>query len=416
MHILFLTDNFPPEVNAPASRTHEHCREWVKAGHRVTVLTCAPNFPHGRIYPGYRNKAWQREAIDGIEVVRVWSYVAANTGFTRRVADYLSYMFSAVLGGPFIRRVDLVVGTSPQFFTAIAAYVVSLCHRVPFVFELRDIWPESIRAVEAGRDAIWMRWLEKLELFLYRRARLVVAVTWSFRDNLIRRGIAAQKIRVVTNGVDLTRFTPSRRDERLAAELGLSGRFVAGYIGTHGLAHGLGTILAAAELARSVPGGERFRFLLLGDGAQKSALVDEARTRGLDNIVFVDSVAKEQVPRYWALLDVALIHLRKADLFASVIPSKLFESMGMGIPVLLGVKGEAEEIVRRTAIGLPFEPEDPVALLEALLACARDDSVRARWRANALAAAAEYSRRALAAAMLRELVAAVEAPRKRAVS
>ncbi|MCB1630138.1 MAG: hypothetical protein KDI48_20590, partial [Xanthomonadales bacterium] len=151
MHILFLSDNFPPEVNAPASRTFEHCREWVRAGHKVTVITCAPNFPKGKVFEGYRNRLWQRERMDGIEVIRVWSYITANEGFTRRILDYLSYMFMAILAGPFVRRIELVVGTSPQFFTACAAYVVSRYRRVPYVFELRDLWPESIKAVGAMR-------------------------------------------------------------------------------------------------------------------------------------------------------------------------------------------------------------------------------------------------------------------------
>ena len=139
MHILFLTDNFPPEVNAPASRTHEHCREWVKVGHQVTVLTCAPNFPRGKVYQGYQNKVWQWKDIDGIRVIRVWTYITANEGFLRRILDYQSFMLSAILVAPFVRGVDIVIGTSPQFFTACAAYVVALYKRVPFIFELRDI-------------------------------------------------------------------------------------------------------------------------------------------------------------------------------------------------------------------------------------------------------------------------------------
>jgi hypothetical protein len=407
MHVLFLTDNFPPEVNAPASRTHEHCCAWVKAGHRVTVLTCAPNFPIGRVFAGYRNRAWQREVMDGIEVIRVWSYIAANEGFVRRVLDYQSYMISAVLASPFIKGVDVVVGTSPQFFTVCAAYAIGVLKRVPFVFELRDIWPESIRAVGACRDAAWLRWLERLELFLYRRARRVVSVTHSFRSNLVARGIDGDKIAVVTNGVDLTRYAPAARDEALAGKLGLSGRFVAGYIGTHGMAHGLETILDAAECARSRPGGERFRFLLLGDGAHKAALVQRARERRLDNVVFVDTVPKDQVASYWALLDAAIIHLRKTELFAAVIPSKLFECMGMGIPVLLGVKGESEAIVRHEEIGLPFEPENPGALLQVLEELSASEALRGRLRANAILTARCYSRSVLAAAMMRELESVV---------
>ena len=181
MHILFLTDNFPPEVNAPASRTYEHCREWVKAGHQVTVITCAPNFPKGRVFDGYKNRIWQRQTIDGIEVIRVWTYITANEGFARRVIDYLSFMFAAILAGSFVRKVDIVVGTSPQFFTACAAYVVGSLKRRPWVFELRDLWPETIKAVGAMRNLFAIRMLERLELFLYHRASAIVSVTHSFK-------------------------------------------------------------------------------------------------------------------------------------------------------------------------------------------------------------------------------------------
>ena len=162
VHVLFLTDNFPPEVNAPASRTYEHCREWVKAGHRVTVVTCAPNFPTGKVFPGYRNRLWSRETIDGIEVVRVWSYITANEGFLKRVLDYQSFMVSATIASLFVRKVDVVIGTSPQFFTACAAYAVGLVKRRPWIFELRDLWPESIKAVGAIKSGRAIAWLERL--------------------------------------------------------------------------------------------------------------------------------------------------------------------------------------------------------------------------------------------------------------
>ena len=253
MQILFLTDNFPPEVNAPASRTYEHCREWVRAGHRVTVITGVPNFPKGRVFPGYRNHVWQRETMDGIEVVRVWTYITANAGFAKRTLDYLSFMVTGFLAGLVQPRPDVIVGTSPQFFTNCAAWTLSVFLWRPFVFELRDLWPESIKTVGAMNDSAALRLMERLELFLYRRAAAVVAVTESFRRNLIGRGIDRNKIHVVTNGVDLSRFRPMQRDAGLATRYGLDGTFVAGYIGTHGMAHALETVLEAAQRIRSVP-------------------------------------------------------------------------------------------------------------------------------------------------------------------
>ena len=400
MHILFLTDNFPPEVNAPASRTFEHCREWVKAGHHVTVVTCAPNFPKGEVYPGYRNKLWQSERMDGIRVIRVWTYITANEGFMRRVIDYQSFMVMATLTSPFVRGVDLVIGTSPQFFTACAAYIVGRLKRVPYVFELRDIWPESIEAVGAMHNSLAIRLLEKLELFLYRKAACVIAVTHSFRRNLMARGIEPKKIRVITNGVDISRFHPQPKDSELVARFNLTGKFVAGYIGTHGMAHGLETILKAADLLRQQPGGGALRFIFLGDGARKSVLQEKAKAMGLSNVIFIDSVPKEEVVKYWSLLDVSIIHLRKTDLFTKVIPSKLFECMGMGIPVLHGVAGESAEIVESEGVGMVFEPENALQLCEGLRAMHGARASYDEMRAHCLKAAPKYNRTELARQML----------------
>lgn len=399
MHVLFLSDNFPPEVNAPASRTHEHCVRWVQAGHRVTVITGVPNFPRGRVFAGYRNLPWQQEVVAGIRVIRVWTYVAPNDGFARRIADYSSFMVSAALAGLAVRDVDVVVGTSPQFFTACAAWAVGALKRRPFVFELRDLWPESIKAVGAMRDSRAIRVLERIELFLYRRAARIVAVTNSFKRSLCARGIDAAKIDVITNGVDLARFSPRPKDAQLQRQLGLQGKFVAGYIGTHGLAHALETLLEAAQRLREQPDGDEYCLLLLGDGARKAALVERARAMGLDNVRFVDSVPKDQVVRYWALLDASIIHLRRTPLFGSVIPSKLFECMGMGIPLLHGVAGESAEIVRREGVGLVFEPENAEQLVQGLRRLRTEPGLAEACRANCLAAAPRHDRRALADSM-----------------
>jgi hypothetical protein len=400
MHILFLSDNFPPEVNAPASRTHEHCKQWVAAGEQVTVVTCAPNFPSGRVFDGYRNRLWQQEWIDGIRLIRVWSYISANEGFVRRILDYLSYALMATLTGLFVRRVDVVIGTSPQFFTALAAWALAAAKRVPFVFELRDLWPESIKAVGAMRESAAIRWLERLELFLYRRAACIVSVTHSFRDVLIRRGIDGRKIEVVTNGVDTARFSPRPKDRDLLAELGLEGCFVAGYIGTHGLAHALETLLQAMTRLKHDPRGRDIRLLLLGDGARKAALQAQASELALHNVLFVATVPKDQVVRYWSVLDVSIIHLRQTELFTTVIPSKLFECMGMGLPVLHGVAGESARIIEREGVGVVFEPENVDALAAGLLQMRSDGPLRRRLSDAGPAAAAQYDRRALAMRML----------------
>lgn len=414
MHILFLTDNFPPEVNAPASRTFEHAREWVAAGHQVTIITGVPNFPRGRVYEGYRNKLFQKEVIDGITVVRVWTFITANEGFFKRTLDYVSFAVSATIAAVGLKRPDIVVGTSPQFFAAMAAWAVGLLKRRPWVFELRDIWPESIRAVGAIREGALLRMLEGIEMFLYHRARVIIAVTQAFKQTLVARGIPEDKIHVVTNGVDLSRFSPRQKPAALLGRLGLSDCFVAGYVGTHGLAHGLETLLEAAHLLQNLPGARHIRILLIGDGARKAALVERAQLMGLTNVIFIDSVAKHDVPDYWALLDAAIIHLKRDPLFRTVIPSKLFECMAMGLPVLHGVDGESAEIVLEKQVGVTFEPENAADLANRLVTLSDEPETLAKHRDNALRAAPAYDRRLQAAQMLAylESTAAGRLPRQ----
>ena len=404
MHILFLTDNFPPESNAPASRTYEHAREWVAAGHKVTVITCAPNFPQGKVYKGYRNRLWQSEMMDGIRVIRVWSFMSKNEGFVLRTLDYQSYMLTSFFASLFVRRPDVIIGTSPQFFTAVAAWAAAGFKRCPFVFELRDLWPESIRAVSGVSKSRLLDWAEKLELFLYRRADMIVSVTHAFKRDLMVRGtIDEAKIKVVTNGVDSTRFSPTPKDAELLQDLQLTGMFVAGYVGTHGMAHGLDALLDAAALLQADPETADIRILFVGDGARRAELIARAEEMGLTNVIFQASVPKSEVVRYWSLLDMSIIHLRRTDLFKTVIPSKMFECFGMGLPIVLGVAGEAADILSSVGAGVTVEPENAVEIAAALKAFKADPAARADLSEKGLTGVKRYDRRILAEAMLSHL-------------
>lgn len=405
LHILFLSDNFFPEVNAPASRTHDHAKEWIKAGHRVTIITCVPNFPKGQVFDGYRNKVWQEEIIDGIRVVRVWSYIAANEGFSKRIFDYLSYMITSFFASFLIRKVDIVVGTSPQFFTAVSAWLVACCKRKPFVFELRDLWPESIRAVGAMHESKLLVLLEQLELFLYRRADRIVVVTNSFKDNLVKRGIDEKKISVVTNGVDLTKFKPQKKDVDLIGRYGFENKFIVGYIGTHGLAHALETVLFAAKITSQRGFEDKIHFLFLGDGANKIKLQNLAVELGLKNITFLASVRKTAVVNYWSIIDISIISLKKTDLFKSVIPSKMFESMSMGIPILHAVSGESAEIIDKTGAGITVEPESSSAIAEEVIRLSKDHATLVALGRKGQIASESFDRARLANDMLNVLAA-----------
>jgi glycosyltransferase involved in cell wall biosynthesis len=398
MRILFLSDNFPPEGNAPATRLHEHALRWVRAGHEVTVVTCAPNFPEGRLFPGYRNRLRQVEELDGIRVVRVKTYITANEGFVRRTLDYMSFMAMGFLAGLLERRPDVVVATSPQFFCAIGGWALSVARWRPFVFELRDLWPASIMAVGAMKTSPLMKALERIELFLYRRAAAIVPVTHSFRDDLVRRGIAADRIHVVVNGVDLDRYEPRSRDADLAREFGLEGKFVAGYMGTHGMAHALPKVLEAAERLQA---RDDIAFFFAGSGAERGVVERIVAERGLANVRLIPRQPKERMPALWSLCDLSIVPLRNAPVFATVIPSKIFESMGMGVPILISLpEGEATAIIRRRGAGICVPPEDPEAMASAIAGLADDPEQREALARRAREAAPSYSRNRLAAEMV----------------
>lgn len=396
MQILFLTDNFPPEVNAPATRTFEHARRWVAAGAEVTVITCAPNFPQGIVHRGYRNRLRTVEIIDGIRVIRVWSYMAANKGFALRTADYLSYALSATIAGLF-EPADVIVATSPQFFTTFAGAALSLLKRRPWIFEVRDIWPESLVAVGATDNRKLIDFLEGIELALYRKAAQVVVVSPAFKTNLIRRGVPAEKLCTITNGVDLEVWKPRSKDTKLLRQLGIDAAFTIGYIGTHGMAHGLDFIVEQAPHLSDI------HFLFIGEGAEKEELIRRAETHGVDNITFLPPVPKNEVPRYLASVDAALVPLRKSDTFKSVIPSKIFEAAALRRPILLGVEGQAERIIQESGAGICFSPEDGVSFRAAVNRMKDNPGLYASLQEGCEHLAETYSRQELADKMLEML-------------
>jgi len=398
MRILFFTENFPPEMNAAATRVFERACYWVKWGHDVTIVTCHPNFPQGRLFDGHDNRWHTTETMAGMRVVRVKTYISANTGVAKRILDFTSFMATGYVASLFEHRPDVIVSTSPQFFCAVAGWASSTSRRVPFVFELGDLWPASIVAVGAMKQSIALRGVEQLELFLYRQSAAVVALTRSFKDDLVGRRIDPDKIAVVINGVDLPRYAPRPRDAELASRWGLEGKFVVGYIGTHGSAHGLHNVLEAAERTRD---DDRLRYMFVGTGAERQALELAASERRLDNIVFIPPQPKESMPRFWSLCDVALIHLKDDPVFQTVIPSKMFEAMGMGLPLLLSAPvGEASRIVEDDGAGLCVPAGAPDALADAALQLMSDAALHRRLCEQSHAAASKHTRERQAQEMI----------------
>ena len=375
MKIMFLTHYYPPEVNAPASRTSEHCRAWAKLGHDVTVVTCAPNHPNGNVYPGYKNKLVQTDMVDGVRVIRLWTYMAANEGFLRRTLNYISYLAAVTLATPRLPKPDIVVSTSPQFFCGLAGLTVRTVKRVPWVLEIRDLWPESIVTVGAMNKGLAVRSLEAVERFAYRSADFIVPVTDSFVHHITERGGDPCRIKIVKNGVDLSLFQQDPEGAaRIRKELGLEGKFIAAYVGTHGMAHGLDVILDAAERLRHDP---RIAFLLVGDGAERAGLLERRAARNLDNVLILGQRPKKDMPAIWTATGASLILLRRNDLFRKVIPSKMFEAMAMRRPIILGVEGESCDLLMQAGAGIPIPPQDADALTNAILKLANDPAYAA---------------------------------------
>tara|TARA_R110002096_G_scaffold180460_2_gene357760 strand:+ start:651 stop:1871 length:1221 start_codon:yes stop_codon:yes gene_type:complete len=379
MRILFLSHYFPPEVNAPATRTYEHCKQWVDHGHQVTVISCTPHHPMGKVYPGYKNRFYQVEEKDGIKAIKVLTYVTANSGFLKRTWNYVFYMLMVTLIAPFISKADVVISTSPQFFNGLAGYFVSRIKRCPWVLEIRDLWPESILAVGAIKNKSAIRLLEWLEKFVYRKADHIVPVTFSFKRHIENHGGDANKITVIRNGVNFDMFKLQERNHEYARSVGVENKFVASYVGTHGMAHGLNVILDAAEKLKHKP---EIAFLMIGDGAEKEKLLAERNRRQLDNVIMLEQQPKQKMPDIWSISDVSLVLLKKQDLFLTVIPSKIFETMAMKKPIILGVRGESQALIEEGNAGICIEPENVDELVAAVIKLSEDSQAYNNYAEN----------------------------------
>ncbi|SRR6266540_3974780 len=400
VRIAYVSHYFVPEPAAPAARVHELARAWVRGGHSVDVLTAFPNHPVGRIPAAYRGKLWATECLDGIRVLRCWLLAVPNRGVARRGVDHLSFMLSAVLFGlPRLGRVDVVIASSPTLFSALAAWLMARVRRVPFVLEVRDLWPEAIVSLGLMRPGLGVWILHALADFLYRQATLIVVVTEAFADYLAARGVPRAKLSVIPNGADTAAYDgPADR-----AALGLAADdFVAAYIGTHGLSHGLGAVLDAAALAPDAT------FLMVGDGADRERLMAERDRRGLPNVVMRPSVPKADVPALYAAADVCLVPLRDVPLFETFVPSKVFEALAAGRPIVGAVRGEARSILERSGGALLVDPEDGAGIASAVATLRADPELRERMaRAGQAFAHAHYDRNALAVRYLELLNAVV---------
>ena len=399
MHLLFITDNFPPETNAAAIRTFEHAREWAKMGHTITIVTGAPNFPTGKVFEGYQNKLFQREDLEGIRVVRVWTYITANMGTVKRMIDFASFMVTATFAGLFIKKPDMVIATTPQFLTSVTGWVLAKLKRRPFVLELRDLWPESIAAVGIFQGNLLYKILEWLARFIYHRADVIISVTRSSKRILIDMGVRRDKIHIITNGAHPDIMVSPQNREKIRTQYGIPrDAFLVGYVGTFGLAHGLVTIL---NVARQTMADPSIQYVLMGDGAEKMQLIKKSQFEGLSNVRFIERQYHKKAIEVVSALDIALVLVRDTPLFETVIPSKLFEVMALGKPVVLGARGESLNIINEHRCGIGIRSENIVDLLTAIRKLQADRSACEIMGANGKRAIKEkYDRVALARTMM----------------
>jgi glycosyltransferase involved in cell wall biosynthesis len=402
MKILFLCQYFPPEPGAPAARTHEHAKEWVRSGHEVTVVCGVPNHPDGEVPLHYRHHFLYEESLDGIRVLRCWFLTAPNAGRVRRSVAFVSFMVAALFWGAVKGgKADVVLATSPQLLCGLAGYVLSVLKRSPFVFEVRDLWPQQIIDLGVLRDArlIWL--LRRLEEFLYRKAAAIVTVAEAARRELVGRGVRHEKIHTITNAIALDVFTPRERMGAMRFRYGWGDRTLVMYIGTHGLSQGLETVL---EAVRHIQDHSDIHFVFVGAGAERESLMEKAEQANLTHIEFIPSQPRQDMPDFYAAADICLVPLKRRDIFLTNIPSKMFEIMACARPIVLGVEGQALEVLEQAGAGVAVPPEDAGALAGAILQLAGDAQARQQYGENGRAYVEVHCNRARKAQELLEVL------------
>jgi len=384
MKILYVSQHYPPEMGALAGRAAELSRHWAALGHRASVLTGFPNHPSGVVVPEYRDKfrrLFYREELEGVDVVRTWLLPYPNRKPLERILNYGSFCASASVRGAFLERPDVVIGTSPPLPIAMAGYNIARVKRVPFIFEVRDLWPESLEGVGlSGEKSRMYRMVARIVRFLYKHSDHIVVVTPAFREYLHENwDVPLEKMSIVVNGVETDRFVPAPGSAGVREKFGLTSKFVVSYIGTMGMAHGLETVLDVAGLLRDTP---EIVLLLVGDGGNREHLVEMARERRLTNVIFTGQQPREDVPAIINTSDVCLVMLKNQEVFKTVIPTKMLEFMSCGRPVVLSVGGQAEQILNEAGAGISVRAEDSAAVAAAIRKLYGDAELRRRSGEN----------------------------------
>lgn len=392
MRILMLTQYFYPEVGATQTRIHEFARNLIDHGHDVTVITEVPNHPIGIVHEKYQGQLFIEEQYDGIRVIRVWVWAREKKNFANRILFYLSYMVMSFFAGLYFRgKYDVIFATSPPLFVGVSGYLLSIFKRGKFVLDVRDLWPAAATALGELSNKRIIEMSEKIERILYKNADAIVAVTRGFCEFIGKKVGSGEKIHYIPNGTVVDLFKPQAADEQLKRSLGLEGKFVVTFAGTLGIAQGLWSVVHAAKLLRHY---EDIALLLIGDGPVKHSLIDLARGLKLNNIFFHPQVPINRINPYLNISDVLLVSLKDDVVFDTFIPSKMFDCMACGKPIILSVNGEARRIFEEARAGVAVAPEDFYEMSDAIVQLYEDpDLCRAQGENGRSFVIKNFSRR-----------------------
>jgi len=395
MRIVVLCHYFPPEIGAPSARLYEMARHWVDFGNEVHVVTCFPNHPTGIIPDEYKGLKYKYEMMDGIHVHRNYVYATPNKGFVKKTLGHISFMFSSVLiSMKEIKKPDVIITSSPTFFSMFSGYWYSLRKKAPFILEIRDLWPAAMIELGVMKKGFITNILEKMELFFYRKSKKLIMVTKSFKENVVDRGIDGNKVHVITNGVNQKLFYPKEKNKLIIDKYELDDKFIISYVGAHGISQNLSTIL---KVAKGLEKEKDIQFLFIGEGAEKDKLKDIASEQEISNVTFIDSQPKELIPEFYNISDISLIPLKNIELFKTFIPSKMFEIMACGIPIVASLEGEAADILNESKAAEVVKPDNPEEIMQAIIKLKNDKVLLEKLRENGPTFVEKnYSRRKLA--------------------
>ncbi|MFW5795315.1 MAG: glycosyltransferase family 4 protein [Bacillota bacterium] len=364
MHILYITQHFPPETGAAQGRAYEMAKNLVKLGNEVTVITGMPNYPEGKIYKEYKGKLYSKEEIEDVKVIRTFLVPDNKKNSLVRILNYFSFLISSIIGGLFITDVDVVYATSPQLFVGLSGYIISLIKRAEFVLEIRDLWVDFAIHLDQLKNKFLINFSRKMENFLYEKADKIIVVTEGFKDKIIEDGINQSKIEVVTNGIDIEHFTPIKKDKSILNIENIKNKFVVMYAGNIGTAQGLKVMLESAKKTKEV---KDIQYVIIGTGVETDKLKKYKKENNLTNVSFLGLKPKSEIANYLCSADLLLITLKDLPFFDITIPSKVFDYMATGQPIVIGVKGEARKIVEKAGAGKYFEPENSSELATQIL-------------------------------------------------